>query len=100
MISLRDYLAEFWYPQAFRTKGKGNSESFQGLDKSRRNPRGPGRGQGHQEEAWSSRSHADRQGPVVGGLGDVVVPRDLGRHSFSTVECGIGRVWGGGGRES
>lgn len=66
MISLRDYLPEFWYPQALRTKGKGNSESFQGLNKSRRNPRGPGRGQGHQEEVWSSRSHADRQGRVTG----------------------------------
>lgn len=52
-------------PQALRTKGKGNSESFQGLGKSRRNPRGPGRGQGHQEEVWSSRSHAGRQGRVT-----------------------------------
>lgn len=52
-------------PQALRTKGKRNSESFQGLDKSRRNPRGPGRGQGPQEEVWSSRSHAGRQGRVT-----------------------------------
>lgn len=62
MISLREWVL---VPQALRTKGKGNSESFQGLDKSRRNPRGPGRGQGHQEEVWSSRSHADRQGRVT-----------------------------------
>lgn len=43
MISLREWVL---VPQALRTKGKGNSESFQGLDKSRRNPRGPGRGRG------------------------------------------------------
>lgn len=61
----------------------------------RRKPGGPGRRDGHQEEVWSSRSQADSQGRLTGadgGLRDVVVPRDLGRHSFSGVGCGLGRV--------
>lgn len=50
------------------------------------------------EEVWLSTSHADRQGRVTGltgGLGDVV-PRDLGRQSFSSVwnREGLRGNWG------